>query len=177
MNLLVYAYNGTIFFKLFTAQDLTPILNKMSNDYVTRMSRDDRQLTFCANKRGEWEWSVVQDSGLSCISPVPGKGSELFCPKKVTRKAKWIHWGSSPGPPGKLDYKPWANCHLQPSVVVAPFSTAWSFSFISLSYLLWNVLGNDNTKLYVWLEAMGRWECPWVRSYSIHLGNDEGKCE
>ena len=55
MNLLVYAYNGTIFFKLFTAQDLTPILNKMSNDYVTRMSRDDRQLTFCANKRGEWE--------------------------------------------------------------------------------------------------------------------------
>ena len=60
MNLPVY--NGTILSNFFTDQNLMPILNKnqlRSCDKNTTWWRS----TFWANYRGEWEWSVVQESG------------------------------------------------------------------------------------------------------------------
>ena len=70
-------YNGTIFSDFFTDQNFTPIYEKNQlrscDENTTWWSS-----TFWANYRGEWEWSVVQESDydLEAIS----QWRDTICP-------------------------------------------------------------------------------------------------
>ena len=63
MNLPVY--NGNIFFKLYGSESHANLKKNQlrSCDENTTWWRS----TFWANYRGEWEWSIVQESHLSCV--------------------------------------------------------------------------------------------------------------